>query len=69
MGAKTPRMARPAPTRKRSQVQDPGVRALEISPELYYPVGYKPELLTDWPTDKELLLPAEAVPAAMKPGR
>ena len=56
----------PAPLKKRSDVQSRAVRDLEISPDLYYPAGYKPELLTDWPTDKALRLSPEAIPAALR---
>lgn len=43
----------------RSDIQQKSIRDAEISPDEYYPDGYKPELITEWPTDKPLFIPAE----------
>ncbi len=42
------------------------IRDAEIPPEKYYPEGYQPELLFEWPTDKPLFIPAEMMPGAEK---
>lgn len=52
----------PPPKYKRSDIQQQSIRDAEIPPEKYYPEGYAPELLTEWPTDKPLFIPAEMMP-------
>ena len=47
----------PAPKYSRAEIQDQSIRDQEIDPTLYYPAGYKPELLQAWPTKKTLLMP------------
>jgi hypothetical protein len=40
---------------------------LEINPDLYYPKGYKPDLILDWPSPgKPVFLPESKVPEQMK---
>jgi ribonuclease BN (tRNA processing enzyme) len=43
----------------RSDIQQQSIRDAEIPPENYYPEGYAPEPITEWPTDKPLFIPAE----------
>jgi ribonuclease Z len=52
----------PPPKYKRSDIQQQSIRDAEIPPEKYYPKGYAPELLFEWPTDKPLFIPAEMMP-------
>ena len=52
----------PPPKYKRSDIQQQSIRDAEIPPEKYYPEGYEPELLFEWPTDKPLFIPAEMMP-------
>lgn len=58
----------PAPRKTRAQLQQPSIRAAEIRPGLYYPRGYRPRLIEDWPTDKQIYLPERQVPPGMKGG-
>jgi hypothetical protein len=37
-----------------------------IDPKEYYPEGYHPELLEDWPVDDDLVVPVEALPVNLK---
>ena len=55
-------MTIPAPKYKRSDIQQQSIRDAEIPPDDYYPEGYAPELLQEWPTDKPLFIPAEMMP-------
>lgn len=52
----------PLPPTTREEIQEPFVREQQIDPELYYPKGYMPELLEDWPVDTDLVAPVEALP-------
>jgi ribonuclease BN (tRNA processing enzyme) len=56
----------PAPKYKRSDIQEQFIRDAEINPDLYYPKGYRPELLEAWPSDKPVFLPQSKVPETMK---
>jgi ribonuclease Z len=56
----------PPPKYKRSDIQQQSIRDAEIPPEKYYPEGYQPELLFEWPTDKPLFIPAEMMPGGAK---
>lgn len=57
----------PAPKNLRSDVQSQDIRDLEINPDLYYPKGYKPDLILDWPSPgKPVFLPESKVPEQMK---
>jgi hypothetical protein len=47
----------PAPKNLRSDVQSQDIRDLEINPDLYYPKGYKPDLILDWPSPRQACLP------------
>jgi len=42
------------------------VREQQINPEKYYPEGYHPELLEDWPVEGDLVIPLEAMPPTLK---
>ena len=53
---------------KRADIQEPFIREQEIPPEEYYPEGYHPQLLTDWPSDEDLVIPAELMPPQMLAG-
>ena len=50
----------------RAEIQQQSIRDLEISPEIYYPKGYLPELIDHWPSLKPLYLPESIVPKSMK---
>jgi hypothetical protein len=52
----------PAPGTSRAEIQNPEIRASEVDPSLYYPEGYQPELLPDWPLDEALVVPIEMLP-------
>jgi ribonuclease Z len=49
----------PVPKYDRSDIQQKSIRDAEIPPADYYPEGYAPELITEWPTDKPLFIPVE----------
>ena len=55
----------PAPKQSRAKIQNPQIRADEIDPNLYYPEGYHPVLVQDWPTTKSVVLPRAMVPPQM----
>ncbi len=56
----------PPPKYSRSDIQQQSIRDAEIPPEEYYPEGYAPELLTEWPTKKPIFIPAEMMPGGEK---
>ena len=58
----------PLPRNKREDIQEPFVREQEIDPDEYYPDGYKPILLEDWPVDSDLVIDVETLPEAMRVG-
>jgi ribonuclease Z len=53
----------PPPKYKRSDIQQQSIRDAEISPEKYYPEGFAPELITEWPSEKPVFIPVEMMPA------
>jgi ribonuclease BN (tRNA processing enzyme) len=55
----------PHPPTSRKEIQEPFVREHEIDPNLYYPKGYHPELLQEWPVAGDLVVPVEALPPKM----
>lgn len=55
----------PAPRNKREDFQEQSIRDAEISPDEYYPKGYKPELIPAWPTGKPIFIPADKVPPGL----
>jgi ribonuclease Z len=56
----------PHPTTSREKIQEPFVREQQIDPKKYYPKGYHPELLEDWPVDGDLVVPLESLPDSLK---
>ena len=56
----------PKPPRTRAEMQEEFVRNTEIPPEDYYPDGYHPELMTEWPADEDLVVPIELLPEKMR---
>ena len=55
----------PAPRNKRADFQEQSIRDAEIPPDDYYPKGYKPDLISDWPSSKPLFIPADQVPPGL----
>ena len=45
----------------RSDIQQQSIRDAEIPPDKYYPEGYAPEAILEWPSDKTVFIPAEAM--------
>jgi len=58
----------PVPTVKRADIQEPFIRDQEIPPEDYYPAGYQPNLLREWPVDSDIVIPTEVMPPQMLAG-
>jgi ribonuclease BN (tRNA processing enzyme) len=58
----------PHPPTSRQEIQEPYVREQEIDPKLYYPEGYHPQLLTEWPVEGDLVAPLDKVPAELTEG-
>lgn len=58
----------PHPPTSREEIQEPFVREQEIDSELYYPEGYHPQLLTEWPVEGDFVVPLEKAPADMTDG-
>jgi hypothetical protein len=56
----------PLPPTDRAKIQNEWVREQQIDPDEYYPEGYKPDLLEEWPVDKDLVAPVEALPPNLK---
>ena len=56
----------PHPPTSREKIQEPFVRKQEIDPNKYYPKGYKPELLQEWPVKGDLVVPLEQLPENLK---
>ena len=52
----------PLPTTSRAEIQEPFVREQQIDPARYYPEGYHPHLLEEWPVDSDLVVPMESMP-------
>ena len=52
----------PQPPPAANEIQEPFVREKEIDPAKYYPDGYHPDLLTEWPVDDDLVVPVEVLP-------
>ena len=55
----------PHPPTSRKEIQESFVREHEIDPNLYYPKGYHPMLLPEWPVSGDLVVPVETMPPAM----
>lgn len=56
----------PLPPTDRTKIHEPFVREQQIDPDDYYPKGYKPELLEEWPVDSELVVPVENLPPNLR---
>jgi hypothetical protein len=56
----------PMPPHFREDIQEPFVRENEIDPDKYYPKGYKPQLLEEWPADDDIVAPVEALPENLR---
>jgi len=56
----------PYPPTSREEIQEPFVRENEIDPEKYYPAGYMPHLLEEWPVDSDLVVPMDQLPANLR---
>ena len=52
----------PHPPTTREKIQEPFVREQQIDPKKYYPKGYHPNLLEEWPVKGDLVVPMEALP-------
>jgi ribonuclease BN (tRNA processing enzyme) len=52
----------PKPPTSREQIQNQEIRDRQIDPALYYPEGYRPDLLEEWPVDETLVVPVEMLP-------
>ena len=59
----------PPPRYQREDIQEQYIRDVQIDPDLYYPEGYKPLLMENWPTDKAIFIPDSLVPPSMKSKR
>jgi ribonuclease Z len=52
----------PHPPTSREEIQEPLVRDQQINPKKYYPKGYHPELLEDWPVSGDPVVPVVTLP-------
>ena len=52
----------PMPPTTRQEIQNQEIRDQQLDPDLYYPTGYKPELLEDWPADGDIVVPLDQLP-------
>jgi len=58
----------PHPPTSREKIQNSWIREQQLDPSLYYPEGYHPHLLEDWPVDGDLVVPLEKAPADLVDG-
>ncbi len=58
----------PLPPTDRTKIQEPFVREQEINPKKYYPKGYHPVLLEEWPVKSTLVVPLDGLPDSLKKG-
>ena len=56
----------PHPPHAREDIQEPFVREQQIDPIKYYPKGYMPHLLEEWPVADDLVVPMESLPPNLK---
>jgi len=56
----------PHPPKSREEIQEPFVREQQIDPQKYYPSGYMPHLLEDWPVEGDLVVPMDQLPDNLK---
>jgi hypothetical protein len=52
----------PLPRNKREDIQEPTIREAQIPPEEYYPEGYHPVLLEEWPADGDIQAALDLLP-------
>lgn len=55
----------PHPPTRREELQEPFIREQEVPPKEYYPEGYQPQLLFEWPVAGDLVVPVSAMPPDM----
>jgi len=55
----------PMPPTSREEIQNQEIRDQQLDPDLYYPEGYKPELLEHWPVDSDLVVPLDDLPPSL----
>ncbi len=55
----------PMPPTSRAEIQNQEIRDQQLDPDLYYPEGYKPELLEEWPADGDLVVPLDMLPPSL----
>jgi len=58
----------PHPPTSREEIQEPFVREQQIAPKKFYPRGYHPELLEEWPVEGDLVIPIEQAPESLTEG-
>jgi len=56
----------PLPPTSRAEIQEPFVREQQIDPAEYYPKGYMPELLEEWPVEGDLVVPLDGLPESLR---
>ena len=56
----------PKPPTSRQEIQNQWIRDRELDPKVYYPEGYYPELLEEWPVDGDLVVPVEQLPENLR---
>jgi ribonuclease BN (tRNA processing enzyme) len=56
----------PPPPYQRPDLQEQFIRDAELDPTSYYPDGYHPQLMQEWPTDKAIFVPDSLIPPSMK---
>jgi len=56
----------PKPPTSRAEIQNQEIRDQQLDPDVYYPEGYKPDLLEEWPVDGDLVVPIEMMPDNLK---
>jgi hypothetical protein len=58
----------PHPPNNINDIQEPFIREQEVAPEDYYPEGYHPKLLREWPVDSDVVIPMDLMPPQMLAG-
>ena len=58
----------PGPPTSRAEIQERGIRDSEVPPSDYYPEGYEPVLLTEWPVEGDLVVPLDLFPESLRDG-
>jgi ribonuclease BN (tRNA processing enzyme) len=56
----------PHPPTSRDEIQNQEIRDQQLDPDVYYPKGYKPELLEEWPVEGDLVVPVEQMPENLR---